>query len=302
MIIRYSPRDDISYKKNLYRPHQSVQNNNSTLPNRIKYLTKAASDGQIQSGIISEANIIYYKKNENELVSLLKFAQNRNDSLESFVYIVSHNLRTHTNNLQSMLSLYKDSDRYEEKEEILSLINRISNKLNSTIEQLAEILKIEGADDDIESKKTSLNFETEFKSVMSALQSNITSSNAFIKYNFSNCQDIHYLQPYLESLFHNLLTNSIKYRDPGRQVLINCETKIENDYVYITFEDNGLGMDLERYGHKVFGLYQTFHQNSDSHGVGLYITRVQIESLGGAITVQSALNKGTKFIIKLSKI
>jgi signal transduction histidine kinase len=300
MIIRYSSKNDLSYKKELYRLHQHLRANCNRPRSKMKVLAKVDSHGQI---IANKMGRGFCVNQENELASLLKSAQNRNKNLESFLYIVSHNLRTHTGNLQSMLGFYKEAKQYEEQAEILSFINSISTKLNATIGHLAEIVKIDrDAEDGMDSKKIPLRLETIFKDVLAALQCNIKSSNAFINHDFSKCQDVYYLPAYLESIFHNLLTNSIKYRDRNRQVIINCESKIEDGYSYITFEDNGLGMDLEKYGHKVFGLYETFHQNADSHGVGLYVTRVQIESLGGTISVQSTLSQGTKFTIKLSKI
>ena len=138
-----------------------------------------------------------------------------------------------------------------------------------------------------------------FKSIVNALQSNIQSADAIVRYDFSQCPTIKYLPAYLESIFHNLLTNAIKYRDPERQVIITCESKLENNDIYIIFKDNGMGIDLERYGHKIFGMYETFHRKADSQGIGLYITRNQIEALGGTISVESTVNVGTKFIIKL---
>lgn len=65
----------------------------------------------------------------------------------------------------------------------------------------------------------------------------------------------------------------------------------------ICVEDNGLGIDLERYGSKVFGLRKTFHRNKDSRGVGLFITKAQVEALGGEISIQSEVDKGTKFTL-----
>lgn len=68
-------------------------------------------------------------------------------------------------------------------------------------------------------------------------------------------------------------------------------------FLELTFTDNGKGIDLEKYGATIFGMHKTFHRNKDARGVGLYITKNQVEAMGGSITVQSKVNSGTSFKI-----
>jgi signal transduction histidine kinase len=81
--------------------------------------------------------------------------------------------------------------------------------------------------------------------------------------------------------------------------MIKCTTAKDGGHTWLYFEDNGVGIDLERYGDSVFGMYKTFHHNSDAKGIGLFITRNQIEALGGSISIDSTVNEGTKFSIRL---
>ena len=71
------------------------------------------------------------------------------------------------------------------------------------------------------------------------------------------------------------------------------------DFIILIFEDNGLGIDLKKHSKKLFGIYKTFHVHEDSRGVGLFITKNQVESMGGRIEVQSEVNVGTTFKIFL---
>jgi signal transduction histidine kinase len=103
----------------------------------------------------------------------------------------------------------------------------------------------------------------------------------------------------MESILQNLLTNSLRYSHPDRQAIIKCYTLKDRGNIYLIFEDNGIGIDLERHGDKVFGMYKTFHHNPDAKGIGLFITRNQVEALGGTINVESTVNVGTKFTIML---
>jgi signal transduction histidine kinase len=66
----------------------------------------------------------------------------------------------------------------------------------------------------------------------------------------------------------------------------------------LEFKDNGRGFDLEKVRTRIFGLYQRFHNNSDSKGVGLYLVHSQITSLGGSIEVDSEVDKGTTFTLR----
>jgi len=237
------------------------------------------------------------KKKEIALQSSLSLSNDQNKRLQNFAYIVSHNLRSHTGNLQFMVNLYSQPAPEEEREEIFEHIRSISESLNTTVKHLEEVVKIQA---EITKDRKVILFETVFKNIMCVLASNITEHKAHIEHDFSQCPEIDYIPAYLESILQNLLTNSLKYRHPDRKPLIKCHTFIKDKHCYLIFEDNGLGIDMTRHGDEIFGMYKTFHQNADSKGIGLFITRNQVESLGGNIEVESEVNVGTKFTIRLN--
>jgi len=245
-------------------------------------------------GIFQDIDSI--KKKGLALQSSINLLNDQNKRLQNFAYIVSHNLRSHTGNLQFMVNLFEESESADDRAEVFAHIKSISSSLITTIEHLNEIVKIHT---EIDRERKTLEFEEVFKMVVSALQSNVESTDAKIEYDFTKCPVISYIPAYLESILQNLLTNSLKYRHPDRQPVITCRTLKDHAHVYMIFEDNGIGIDLERYGDKVFGMYKTFHQNSDAKGIGLFITRNQVESLGGTIKIDSTVNVGTKFTIRL---
>lgn len=240
---------------------------------------------------------------DSEKRKLLKLEQSinlltdQNRRLQNFAYIVSHNLRSHTGNLQFMVNLFEQTETTEEREEIFSHIKTISDSLDLTIEHINEIVKIQT---EITKERKMVELEPMFKNICSALKNNIEAINARIEGDFTQCREISYIPAYMESILQNLLTNSLKYSHPERQPVIKCYTLTEGNHIYLIFEDNGLGIDLDRYGDKIFGMYKTFHQNTDAKGIGLFITRNQIEALGGSIKVDSKVNVGTKFTIRLA--
>jgi signal transduction histidine kinase len=192
--------------------------------------------------------------------------------------------------------LHEQTAEEGDKKEIFSHIKSISESLKTTIDHLSEIVKIQT---EIGKERKLLDLESIFKNVLSALESNINTTQADIAYDFSKCPEVNYIPAYLESIFQNLLTNSLKYRHPDRKPVIRCSSTREGSSVYLYFEDNGLGIDLDRYGDSIFGMYKTFHHNPEAKGIGLFITRNQIEALGGTISLESKVNEGTKFTIKL---
>jgi signal transduction histidine kinase len=114
---------------------------------------------------------------------------------------------------------------------------------------------------------------------------------------------IEYNQLYLESIFMNLLSNAIKYRSPDRLLEVNISTSISRSgELLLTFRDNGMGIDLKRHRDKIFGLYQRFHVNTEGVGLGLFIVKAQINSMGGTIEIDSIVDDGSTFTINFGKL
>jgi signal transduction histidine kinase len=100
---------------------------------------------------------------------------------------------------------------------------------------------------------------------------------------------------YLDSILLNLISNAVKYRSPERKALIRLETHREPGFVVLSVHDNGLGINMARNRAKLFGMYKTFHDNEDARGVGLFITKNQIEAMQGHIVVESEVGVGSTF-------
>ena len=108
---------------------------------------------------------------------------------------------------------------------------------------------------------------------------------------------IKYNPAYLESIILNFLSNAVKYSHPQRTPVISFDLFHENNKPVLSITDNGIGIDLKRNGDKLFGMYKTFHGNPDARGIGLFITKNQIEFMGGHVEAESELNVGSTFKI-----
>ncbi len=102
-----------------------------------------------------------------------------------------------------------------------------------------------------------------------------------------------------DRIIQNLVTNAIRYKFPNRNPIIEISTVKKGTKVIISVKDNGLGIDLQKNKSKIFGMYNTFHDNKDAVGLGLFIAKNHVVALGGTIDVKSRVGEGSEFNITL---
>lgn len=244
-------------------------------------------------GVFQDINDI--KSKEIELQKSVDIIAAQNSRLFNFAHIVSHNLRSHTSNLSLLVQLIEDIDDPKEKEELIDEVKTISSNLNTTIEHLNEIVTIQTNNNQ---ERVPVKFKDALTLVVNGISHVISTSNCQILSDFSAVEEIYYIPAYMESILLNLLTNAIKYKHPERDPIVSIKTYIEDEDKYLKISDNGRGIDMELFKDKVFGMYKTFHYNKDAVGIGLFLTKNQVESLDGTISIVSEVNKGTTFTIK----
>ncbi len=247
----------------------------------------------------SGRDITAKKQNDVEREMLIKELTENNRDLKQFSYITSHNLRAPLSNLLGIMDLI--NPQAVQDPTTLFLLEKFKEStliLNQTVNDLLNILVIKN-NVNIEQQLLSLDsvFQKTFNN-LAYLQKKVEST---LDVDFSAANQIVFNSTYLESIFQNLITNAFKYHSPERVLHIQIYTKKTKEFIKLYFCDNGLGIDLERHGDKVFGLYQRFHHHADSKGLGLYIIHSQIRALGGNIEVQSKVDEGTTFIVSFKR-
>ena len=236
------------------------------------------------------------KAEEEEIILLNKRLTQRNKELEQYAFMASHDLRGPVDNLMSLVKLFNRINHDDPRNsEILDGIDISIHQLNQTLHNMLEVLKLRQTAD---VPMKFLNLYDIFQSAILNLHTQIKESNATIKVNFE-VKNLFYVHSHIESLFHNMISNSIRYAHLSRSPEIEILSAQHKDEVVIAFKDNGLGINLDRYKDRIFGMYQRFHAHPDSRGLGLYIIQSQIQSLGGRIEVESIENEGTTFIVYL---
>lgn len=223
----------------------------------------------------------------------------QNNQLEQFGYITAHNLRGPVARILGLTNLISATHFNPQRDQVLiEKLHTSTKELDTIIHDLNSILDIKKG---IHASLEEVNLKDRFDAVVSILQDKINESNATIVEEIS-VQTCLAIPAYIQSIFYNLLSNSIKYRDSVRTPLILVKVVYVDDKIVLTVEDNGKGIDLEKHGDKLFTLYQRFHHHVEGKGLGLFLVKTQVEALNGSIEVASQEKVGTTFKIYFPRI
>lgn len=238
-------------------------------------------------------DVTEFHKVQSEKELLMRELISSNQDLRQFTYITSHNLRAPIANLIGLLELLKMTEHTpEELQDIYQGLSKTGEQINKTISDLNEILVIRD--------KTNIDKEwIEIPEILEKVKKQVSialkKAEVSWNYDFSQFSQIWFNRTYLESILLNLVTNALKYRSPNRPLEIYISISQKEGKSLLTFRDNGQGLDTRRYADRLFGLYQRFHINDDSKGLGLYLVKTQIEALGGSIEAEGKEDEGLTF-------
>ncbi|NEM99023.1 ATP-binding protein [Pontibacter burrus] len=231
----------------------------------------------------------------NELKKTTNALSSKNKRLEEFAHIISHNLRSPLSNMQGLCNLYTTKGEVAHRTDIIEMMQTMIRNMAATIDDLNLILKSES---ELGLEWQQIDLQEIIEKELQTMKPLILQTNATFTTDLA-VTTITAPKVYMESILHNLLSNALKYRSPERAPVVQVSTWQERDTIWLQVSDNGLGMNLDKVGGRLFAMYATFHRNKEAKGLGLYLTKMQIEALGGAINVASAPDKGTTFIVSL---
>ena len=260
---------------------------------RGKVIERDSNDKPLRI-IGTHTDISAQKEKEKELMKSLEIIGEQNSRLLNFAHIVSHNLRSHAGNIEMLLDIIDEEEDKESLDESNLHLRSTSNALTETIDHLKELVEIQT---ELIHKRLKLNLNVYLRKILDILGEEINKNKVIIHNSISSEEAIIFNPAYLESVLLNLTSNAIKYSHPDRVPTISFSLSSNESQKILSVSDNGLGINLKLYGDKLFGMYKTFHNNIDSRGIGLFITKNQIESMGGRIEVESEVGKGTTFKI-----
>ncbi|MCC5918059.1 MAG: HAMP domain-containing histidine kinase [Cryomorphaceae bacterium] len=218
------------------------------------------------------------------------------ERLREFAAIVSHNLKTPIAGIKMLAGIMIDTKDEKTVKEIAEEIYSASEKLQIFYKNLENIFRNAHLSND---PPEPIDIMEELDSVLDVLQPQIAASKAEITWDFSQGQTVIFRKLSLHSVLLNLVSNAIKYAKPDEPAKVHLETEIFEKELELRVADNGIGINLDKYGDKIFGLFEKFSDHPDATGMGLYIVKNQVESVGGTIRLESAPDLGTTFIVRL---
>ena len=254
--------------------------------------THRDNNGNALKMIGTNWDITKNKNAEKKLKNLLEITSEQNNSLMNFAHIVSHNLRSHSSNLSMLTGFLDQEGDNNEKERLIKMLCEASESLDETVQNLTEVVQVKI---DTLDKMRPVNLYETIIGVEKNLAVLLKEKNTVCEIEVGKKLQINAIPAYMDSILLNLFTNSIKYSSPKRSLALKITAEQKDDHTLVTFSDNGQGIDLKRHGNAIFGMYKTFHKHKDAKGIGLFITKNQIESMNGKIEVDSQVNKGTNF-------
>jgi PAS domain S-box-containing protein len=296
-MLEHEARNRISLELPITYEYEGVRKNGTRI--WVEERVCHVKENGIITGLQYALRDITKQKNaEQERMKVITDIVQRNKDLEQFSYIISHNLRSPVANILGISSLMnEDSLTEEEKNYLMASLNESIQRLDNTIIDLNQVTQAKISSNE---HNEQIRFSDLVADVTASINNVISDKGVVIKTDFSEVDEYTAVKSYMHSIFYNLINNSIKYRKPGIPLQCDIRSKLQETTLVLTFKDNGLGIDLTQAGDQIFEIYKRFHISAaDGKGMGLFMVKTHVESLGGTITVESEVGIGTTFKIEL---
>jgi PAS domain S-box-containing protein len=279
----------------IYQRDVIINNRNIYFEYALKPVTE---NGKVIGVSLSGIDITHHKEYEEYLKSINMELIRQNEQLNHYSHVISHNLRGPVATLMGLVKLFEhEKNNPQQVEVLMELVYKSALNFDTIIKDLTEVISYDEQNGSLLSK---IDLKEECEVIEFLLSAQIHDSSAQIIYDFETCPTFHSIKSYVHSILYNLVSNGIKYKRTHVMPVIHISCYMENEKeVCIECADNGLGLDLDKYGNKLFGFYKRFHSHVEGKGLGLHLVKKQVDLLGGRIDVQSEINEGTTFKIFL---
>ncbi|TXE03395.1 PAS domain S-box protein [Subsaximicrobium wynnwilliamsii] len=227
---------------------------------------------------------------------LMDIIQDKNKTLNDFAHIATHDIRTHVGNLDSITGFIEEDCKPIVAHESFLMWKESVKNLQETLSHLDDIRTVQSSQ---KKDLKALPLHDYINHAIYNVAGIARKQDVVISNNVDTSLKVRAIAAYLDSIILNFLSNAIKYKSQDRLPKIEISSRYEDSYAIIDIKDNGIGIDLDKHGHQLFTLNATFSDHEDSRGIGLFITKNHIESIGGKIEVESELGKGTCFSVYL---
>ncbi|GAB3226223.1 hypothetical protein GCM10027346_08330 [Hymenobacter seoulensis] len=223
-----------------------------------------------------------------------------NQDLDNFVYTASHDLQQPVHNMAGVFEELKRTATFHDPdaERLMTMFEEALHQIQGTIQGLAQVVQAERQNQEFPIEAVDLQKLTE--SIIQSIGTQATERKAEFKLDFQVVPALLFARLNLQSILYNLISNALKYCHPDRPPVVSVTTRLTAaGSPLLLVQDNGLGLDLSRFGPDLFQMFRRFHDHVPGSGLGLYLVNRIVQQAGGHIEVSSTLGSGTTFRIHL---
>ncbi|MET4074644.1 PAS domain-containing protein [Hymenobacter sp. UYCo722] len=259
------------------------------------------AQGNISTWVGANTDVHDFRQARQELEANNARLRRTNEDLDSFVYTASHDLKQPIHNMAGIFTELTRTANFHDPEavKLVDYFERALNRIFATIDDLGAIVQVQRLGQEVPPGPVDLAPLVE--EVIDGLHDQIKQTGALIECDFATYPVVNFVRTNLHSIFQNLLSNSLRYAAPARppRIRLSSAPDLTTGRPVLTVQDNGLGIDLNRFGPQLFQLFRRFHPHVEGTGMGLYLVNRIVQNHGGRIEVSSTVDEGTTFQLYL---
>ncbi len=252
-----------------------------------------------QSNVKLQNEIHVKEQYENQLLRQTTELKRSNQELREFASAVSHDLKAPLRNISTFSDLLRINylDQLDQSgREYMNIVTKAVRHMGEVIDGLLTLSNVAAQP----TPQTPVDMNRVLDNVVERMAPTIKEQQATVMILNKNIPQINGNHTQMERLFQNLLENALKFTREGVDPVIKIDARREEGDLVFSVEDNGIGI-ADEYRDKIFGLFQRLYTDElyEGTGIGLSICKKIVEHMGGEMWVDSVLDEGTTFYIKL---
>jgi light-regulated signal transduction histidine kinase (bacteriophytochrome) len=291
------------YEKNLQNAEILKQENElrlkeKQLNNRNLIAILSVLLGLLISGFFIYTKWRYQKKTNSILAQKNKELLNSNQALERFAFASSHDLREPLNNINSFTGLILKDAIANNNTKHINYATVIKNSCDNLDGLIRGVLNYS----QLKSSNTIVNVD--LNQILDQVKSDLALviKNKQVKIQSSKLPMIKSDKTKIYQVFKNIIENGIKYNTSATPIINISFQEKDADWIF-SFKDNGIGIE-KKYHEVIFQMFKRLHNKEEYQGSGIGLASIKsfIDGLKGSIKVNSELDEGSEFVIRLPKI
>lgn len=215
--------------------------------------------------------------------------------LDSFIYRTSHDMRAPLASVMGLVELFQSESDPAEKENYVALIGNSIRKLDKLLVDITQYAKNKKLD----LRPQPIEFSVLIQELVDGLKFAKNAQDVDFRISVTQTGIFYSDRERLRSVIGNLLSNAVRYRS-HREPFVSI-TVDASDMARIVVADNGIGIEPE-FHNRIFEMFFRLSLQSEGSGLGLYIVQETVTTLGGRITVESAVGQGSAFTLAIPSL